>query len=744
LSNRTSNYGKIELILVENSRILTAELGHSTRATCGASRQEGRWPLRTGSSTKSAPILRSILVFLGCFFAVDRSFIDVAWAEPALIQTDLFTQWTDGYAGYRVPAMVVTNSGALLAFADGKKTYVSDLSPTDVVLKRSFDNGKTWDALQVVADGGNQYFGSATPVVDRQTGDIIVPFLVDNWSVYVTRSSDNGSTWSTPVDITTSVKDPNWQYYATGPGHAIQLDSGRLLIPSVHRFEYNTFDPSYSGVFYSDDHGATWQAGGTVNTPGTNEAQIAQLSNGSLYMNMRTKSQDPYRWSSSSTDGGLTWTPAQQNTQLLDPSVHGSLEWLNRPSAGEPGRLLFANPTDPVYRQEMSVHMSYDEGANWSKAKTVYFGPSAYSDMAVTSDQTVNLLYERARTNTPGSKNLYQTITLAQFDKNFLEGNVPYNLRWDFNEQASGEAPADDAYIRDKGGWDLHAQAIDSPTYIAGDPRNGAGSALRFTSGPDHLLLARTDSTSFFRQTADSSFTLETDFRTTDHGSGGQDGAGFIASWGRNGLSNWWLAVQDGKLRFFAADDNYTTGELFSTVTVNDGNWHRAAVIRDANEHVFKLFVDNALVGMVPDFTGAYSSDGGLMVGQFGNGAYQFSGDVDYLQFIDSILSQVLLGDMNGDGTVNNFDALAFEMAAANPSEYLAQFPGLTDYEQRGDFNRDGLFNNFDVSDFELNAVVNFSSPVPEPGAFVLMAVGTVIVVGIAARRKSTSSRVRD
>ncbi|HZZ73665.1 MAG TPA: sialidase family protein, partial [Pirellulales bacterium] len=153
----------------------------------------------------------------------------IAEAAPVFDTTIVYAAGEDGYLTYRLPAIVSSTSGELFAFADAKKTSVLDNAATDLVLKTSSDNGQTWTNLQVVVPGGANYDGSASPLIDS-SGNIIVTYLQTQGStqqLFVTRSSDLGHTWSSPVDITTQVSDPTWNWHVLGPAHAIQLTSGR-------------------------------------------------------------------------------------------------------------------------------------------------------------------------------------------------------------------------------------------------------------------------------------------------------------------------------------------------------------------------------------------------------------------------------------------------------------------------------------------------------------------------------------
>src|SRR5262245_8983671 len=214
-------------------------------------------------------------------------------AEPD--QQDLFVGGKDGYRSYRIPSLIVTKKGTLLAFCEGRKNGPGDSGDIDLLIKRSRDAGKTWSEQQSIWDDGDSTCGNPCAVVDQTTGSILLlathnPGAVNEKqitskktngerTVWLLQSKDDGRAWSTPSNITASVKDPTWGWYATGPGVGIQLQygphKGRLIIPCDHTCDdaTATVEPRFirgSHVIYSDDHGTSWKAGGVVR-PDMNE-----------------------------------------------------------------------------------------------------------------------------------------------------------------------------------------------------------------------------------------------------------------------------------------------------------------------------------------------------------------------------------------------------------------------------------------------------------------------------------------
>jgi sialidase-1 len=330
--------------------------------------------------------------------------------EPA--KYDLFVGGEDGYNTYRIPAMILTSDGTLLAFCEGRVNNQLDWGDIDLVLKRSFDNGITWGPLQVIHDDGAHTIGNPAPVVDRDTGRIWLPFCWNNDRVFVTFSDDEGATWAEPREITEDVKLEGWGWYATGPVHAVQLSSGRLLIPCDH----TEGGVIYSHAIYSDDHGETWRLGGSV-AMHTDEATVVELANGSIYINMRNHIPRPnnfnFNWHRAwavSRDRGESWSKVDLSRELRTPNCQGSVLRYTDPSAGDKSRILFSSPR-ANFRSGMTIWISYDEARTWPVKKLITPMPAAYSDMAVLPDMSIGLLYETGPL-LPYSKTTYERFTL--------------------------------------------------------------------------------------------------------------------------------------------------------------------------------------------------------------------------------------------------------------------------------------------------------------------------------------------
>ncbi|WP_372347302.1 exo-alpha-sialidase [Streptomyces sp. KL116D] len=346
-----------------------------------------------------------------------------------------FRAGDDGYASFRIPAVVRTTDGTLLAFCEGRVGSREDFGDIDVVVRRSVDGGRTWGPLRVAAANGRDLAGNPAPVVlpsgrvllvhvrnaAAATEDAIrrgrVP-AADGRRVWVTHSDDSGLTWAPAREITDRVKRPDWRWYATTPGHALLTREGRIVVPANHSLPPagtdNGTEGRYNGghCLLSDDDGATWRIGYVDdNTDGyvnANETTAAQLPDGRLYFNTRNDSPAPgTRADAHSVDGGEHLVkPFRPQAGLVGPVVEGSLLQLDEP--GDPDVLLYAGPADPGFRALMTVRRSLDGGVTWQPAHTVDGLPAAYSDLVRVDPATVGLLHET------GDFSAYETITFRR------------------------------------------------------------------------------------------------------------------------------------------------------------------------------------------------------------------------------------------------------------------------------------------------------------------------------------------
>ena len=315
---------------------------------------------------------------------------------------------------YRIPSLVTTPRGTLLAFIDGRLRR-HDITPTIIYLRRSTDDGRTWSApTPVLQDPTNHTEFSGEPVVDPLTG--VVHFVYNAASFvrhappcsacthFVTRSGDDGLTWtpSEPLNVT----GPPNRTWGGGLASGVALTrgphAGRLLLALRHDCGCGTLRASF--VIFSDDHGATWAGGDEmILIPqyggGWTECQVAELHNGSVLMTSRNlygkdSGQGP-RLFARSDDGGATWAANWSAWKLPDPYCEGSL--LADPSNSV---VYFSNPSNARHRANYSVHATRDGGRVWDGGVVVYGGGAAYSDMSLTRHGDLAVLFERDNYNT--------------------------------------------------------------------------------------------------------------------------------------------------------------------------------------------------------------------------------------------------------------------------------------------------------------------------------------------------------
>lgn len=332
----------------------------------------------------------------------------------------LFKPGDNGYKCFRIPAVITTGNGTILAFAEGRKNHCGDADDIDLVVRRSADGGKTWSPMILVWDDGGNTCGNPAPVLDARTGRVLLlstwnlgsdhePQIINQTSkdtrrIFVMHSDDDGLNWSKAREITADVKQKDWTWYATGPCNGVQIrkgsHAGRLIIPCDH-IEAGS-KKYFSHAIYSDDGGDNWTLGGSTPTDQVNECSVAELPKGKLLLNMRNYNQIRFRRTSSSEDGGKTWSALRQDTSLPEPVCQASLirVW----EAGRKPVLAFSNPASQKGRANMTVRWSFDGGHSWAVSKVVHPGPSAYSNLVELPGRRVGLLFEG------GSANPYEGI----------------------------------------------------------------------------------------------------------------------------------------------------------------------------------------------------------------------------------------------------------------------------------------------------------------------------------------------
>lgn len=336
---------------------------------------------------------------------------------------DVFTPAQDGFKSIRIPSVVVSRKGTVLAFAEGRAAY-ADQAKNKIILKRSHDGGKTWEAVAVIAQDGDNALNNPCAVVERESGLIILMYqsypakvsersgkiqtgytgalVVRNWII---SSNDDGVSWSQPRDVTRETKrETTVTTVASGPGIGIQIrhgkHAGRILFP----FNEGPFGIWNIYAVYSDDHGKTWAMGkiapgGLIKdkagkaTSTVNEAQFVELQDGAIRFNVRRWSGKALRKTCISTDGGESWSAVEDVKELSDPGCMASIYRYTDPADGQKSRILFSGPQS-TRRDNGTIFISYDEGKSWPVKRVLREGSFAYSCLTSLHDGTIGCLFE--------------------------------------------------------------------------------------------------------------------------------------------------------------------------------------------------------------------------------------------------------------------------------------------------------------------------------------------------------------
>jgi len=343
--------------------------------------------------------------------------------KPPLFQsTDLFHRGEGGVHTYRIPSLVETRKGTLLAVVDARHDSASDLpARISLVARRSRDLGRTWSPAVTVRKVEQGGVGDPSLLVDRSSGRIWCFHAYGppgigfgtaqagartgphTFQWHAMHSDDDGITWSEPQDLTPQVKEPEWQAMFATSGTQIQTrftsaNPGRYLVPMVVRHADGVVA---SRNAYSDDRGRTWKIGAAIGAA-TDESHNVELAGGVILQNMRNGKT---RAIARSTDGGVTFSPVTHDEALIDPTCNAGITRWHRQ-----GRdlLIFTNAAS-ARRERLSVKISADEGRTWTAGRALHPGPAAYSTVVALGDGSLAVLYEC------GESSPYERITFARF-----------------------------------------------------------------------------------------------------------------------------------------------------------------------------------------------------------------------------------------------------------------------------------------------------------------------------------------
>jgi sialidase-1 len=353
---------------------------------------------------------------------------------------DLFEAGADGYQTCRIPVLVRTPSGALLATCEARRHW-GDWSDIDILVRRSVDNGKSWTSASVLADGGVLPASNSNLLVDAQ-GHLHFIYFINYQHAFHCVSTDDGETFGPPVSITDVLeefqRDYLWNVAAAGPGHGLLMRNGRMILPVWLSNGGRRHRPSVVTSIFSDDNGRTWHRGEIVPPLLANMSETAavELESGEVLFNIRSEDRSHRRALSVSPDGSGKWSRPALDPVLKEPVCMGNLLRLNFAGDRQPGRIIFCNPDSDIHtgsvgeswdnnkdRVNLTLRLSRDDGKTWSSSLVIDPGISGYCDLAFDRDDTIYVLYEREGVD--GSMWINRYISLANISLRALERGDP-------------------------------------------------------------------------------------------------------------------------------------------------------------------------------------------------------------------------------------------------------------------------------------------------------------------------------
>ncbi|MGY4772309.1 exo-alpha-sialidase [Kribbella sp. CWNU-51] len=566
--------------------------------------------------------------------------LPTAPAQAAITQTVLFDRGDAGYGCYRIPAIVKTKAGTLLAFAEARRAWCADSQEIDLVMRRSEDDGRTWSAAQTVLSGTDSdpnavaTRGNPAPIVDYQTGRIVLLTTMDPGTTsrprtpYVQFSDDDGKTWSKAKNIGDQIDDPAWGWYATGPVHGIQLTRGANAGRLVAGTNYDNGAGVNAGqLVYSDDHGETWHKGATdLRSDATpQEISVVEKVDGGVYAGARNNAgtSGASRMFAVSNDGGQTYAaPYATIAGLTTPTVQGSLQRLRAVDRGDKyNRILFAAPADPDRRRYMTIRSSFDEGKTWQSVADgtrITSDWSGYSDMAILDTGEIGLLYEG------GAVDARDQIRFARFTENDI---------------GHPDAPL--------GTTTPDVSGLGNNSYLRGGTASVAGKfgQARDLDGVDDAIQL---------PFAESLAVGAGDFTAMAWIKYGASTANQAIFWGYgiNEFSQFWLRAEpaDSRIRGLITTGG-NTASVQTTKAYNDNAWHHVALQRKAG--TLSVWVDGTQAASVTAPAGSVSPGRPfkMYVGQRLDGAHHFDGSLDEVRIYKRALTST---EINSIRTTNS------------------------------------------------------------------------------------------
>lgn len=643
-----------------------------------------------------------LLLFLMCISA------SWTWASDAPERTVLFNMGDYDSQYWRIPALVTAADNSLVAVVDKRGSSLGDLPNTiSIMSRRSTDNGKNWSEPVVVAQGGNgKTYGDPAVVLDKKTGNLICMFVGDQglWNatpynrqgIYVSKSTDNGVSWSEPVAITDQVYANHSSWYAgfAGSGHGLCLKDGRLMFVLAIRATSATGVPLHNYAIYSDDGGDNWTLSTNAATTAGDEAKVVELENGDILMSIRNPSKGN-RIFCKSTDRGQTWGKAYFETELKDPACNGDIiRYSYSTDEGSEGksRLLHSLPESTTTRENVTIYLSEDDGETWPIKKRLVDGYSAYSSLTVLSDGTIGALVEEGKwdSNLPGEDGFQ--LVFYRFTMDWLTSDV---TEPPVVSEGTLQLNGTDRYMRIPSADDFNIAIGESYTVTCKVKMPFSGSSCRFVSKRSYTGTANSGTVGW---------EMWGDMNASTRFSSNLSPAG--SPWGGKGNG---------------------TG-----VTFTENQWVHLTWVFDWNENTTNIYVDGVLGESKPlhaDFqskslennfdvlvgAGYSNSDGSASVP-----AYFMNGEMDDLRFYNKALTlDEIKADMDAtvDGTTDGLVA-AYDFTDISGVE-------VSDISGHG---HTGTLVNF--PNYSTLYTVTIAAPDPEQGTLKVMNGSTEVVSG--------------
>lgn len=643
-----------------------------------------------------------LLLFLMCISA------SWTWASDAPERTVLFNMGDYDSQYWRIPALVTAADNSLVAVVDKRGSSLGDLPNTiSIMSRRSTDNGKNWSEPVVVAQGGNgKTYGDPAVVLDKKTGNLICMFVGDQglWNatpynrqgIYVSKSTDNGVSWSEPVAITDQVYANHSSWYAgfAGSGHGLCLKDGRLMFVLAIRATSATGVPLHNYAIYSDDGGDNWTLSTNAATTAGDEAKVVELENGDILMSIRNPNKGN-RIFCKSTDRGQTWGNTYFETELKDPACNGDIiRYSYSTDEGSEGksRLLHSLPESTTTRENVTIYLSEDDGETWPIKKRLVDGYSAYSSLTVLSDGTIGALVEEGKwdSNLPGEDGFQ--LVFYRFTMDWLTSDVPEPP---VVSEGTLQLNGTDRYMRIPSADDFNIAIGESYTVTCKVKMPFSGSSCRFVSKRSYTGTANSGTVGW---------EMWGDMNASTRFSTNLSPAG--SPWGGKGNG---------------------TG-----VTFTENQWVHLTWVFDWNENTTNIYVDGVLgesKSLHADFqskslennfdvlvgAGYSNSDGSASVP-----AFFMNGEMDDLRFYNKALTlDEIKADMDAtvDGTTDGLVA-AYDFTDISGVEV----PDISDH------GHTGTLVNF--PNYSTLYTVTIAAPDPEQGTLKVMNGSTEVVSG--------------